>query len=361
MEVTTVFLTGAGGFAGHHALEHILVNTNWDVIATDSFRHKGTTDRISQVLEARDQPAGFPEYWHRRTSVITHDLTAPFTTRQEIYDIGAVDYMVCYASESHVDRSIDDPVPFVRNNVDVALNTLELARTLKPKAVIWISTDEVYGPVEADNLKGHAEWAPMLPSNPYSASKAAQEDIAISYWRTYGVPVIIVNCMNMIGERQDPEKFVPLALSKVLKDETVKIHGSPAEPGTRHYLHARNLADAVVFLLESTTPSRFREHAYTADAPVPNDALITDRPDRYNIAPPDRIDNFTLASRIAEIVGKPLKYKWEDFHAARPGHDAHYGLDSSKILNLGWSPPVPFDESLRRTVEWSLSNQSWLA
>ncbi len=357
--MTRVLLTGGGGFAGHHFLEHVLATTNWDVLCTDSFRHKGTTDRISQVLEDHEDRNqthildGIP-CWYKRVKVITHDLIAPFAPRR-VRAMGDIDYMVCYASESHVDRSIDDPVPFVRNNVDVALNTLELARKLKPKAVIWISTDEVYGPVEADNLKGHTEWAPMLPSNPYSASKAAQEDIAISYWRTYGVPVIIVNCMNMIGERQDPEKYVPLVINKVLKGKTVKVHGSAKEPGTRHYLHARNLADAVLFLLKYR-PTYFGEDLYRFAGPTK-----ADRPDRYNIATPDRIDNFTLAQMIAQAVGKPLKYQWEDFHSARQGHDAHYGLDSSKILSMGWSPPVPFDESLRRTVEWSLSNQSWLA
>ena len=360
--MTRVLLTGAGGFAGHHFLEHVLATTDWEVLATDSFRHKGTTDRIAQVLDRQftteailHSDAGLPLTWKSRTSVITHDLNAPFTFRQ-VADMPDIDYLVCYASESHVDRSILDPVPFVTNNVQVALNTLELARQLKPKAVIWISTDEVYGPVEADNLKGHAEWAPMLPSNPYSASKAAQEDIAISYWRTYGVPVIIVNCMNMIGERQDPEKFVPLVINRVLKGETVKVHGSAREPGTRHYLHARNLADALTFLLKMTRPTRFGEDLYLFAGPTK-----ADRPDRYNIATPDRIDNLTLASAIARYADKPLYWGWEPFSVARPGHDAHYGLDPSKILLMGWKPPVPFDESLRRTVEWSLANPKWLA
>ncbi len=346
--MTRVFLSGAGGFAAHHFLEHVLATTDWDVLATDSFRHKGLTDRISQVLD--NAPMGSD--WSARTSVITHDLSAPFSARTML-GFPSIDYMVCYASESHVDRSIEDPVPFVTNNIQVALNTLELARKLRPKAVIWISTDEVYGPVTADNLKGHPEWAPMLPSNPYSASKAAQEDIAISYWRTYGVPVIIVNCMNMIGERQD-EKFVPVTIASVLQGKTVKVHGSAKEPGTRHYLHARNLADALTFLLKFR-PTRFGEDLYKFAGPTK-----ADRPDRYNVATPDRIDNLTLAQAIAVYAGKPLKFEWQDFHTARPGHDAHYGLDPSKILNMGWRPPVLFDESLRRTVEWSIANPEWL-
>jgi dTDP-glucose 4,6-dehydratase len=342
----TVWLSGAGGFAGHHALEHILSNTDWNVICTDSFRHKGTTDRITDVFYG-----GSPS-WTNRVDVITHDLTAPFAARQ-VAAMGDVDYMVCYASESHVDRSIDDPVPFIRNNVDVALNSLELARALKPKQVIWISTDEVYGPVEATDLTGHSEWSPMLPSNPYAASKAAQEDIAISYWRTYGVPLVIVNCMNMIGERQD-EKFVPTTIARVLRGETVKIHARGTEIGTRHYLHARNLADGVLHLLKNTVPARYRDWTFADDKPP-----VT-RPDRYNIATPDRIDNLTLAQMIADYAGKHLSYQFEDFHSARPGHDPHYGLNPFKMKDIGWESPVPFEESLERTVKWTMLHPEWL-
>ena len=170
---------------------------------------------------------------------------------------------------------------------------------IKPRAFIWISTDEVYGPVEAEDLTGHPEWAPILPSNPYSASKAAQEAIAISYWRTYAVPVVIVNCMNMIGERQDVEKYIPMVISKVAAGEEVTIHGTPSNIGTRHYLHARNLADAMCFIFKrETSPAQFHSN-------VPSyDVASADMPDRYNIASPDRIDNLTLARMIAADIGK---------------------------------------------------------
>lgn len=334
-----IFLSGSGGFVGHHFLEHILATTDWDVIATDSFRHRGTTDRIGQVL------AGHPE-WKSRVDVLTHDVSVPFSD-QAILRIRSVDYMVAMASESHVDRSISDPVPFVVNNVQVILNTLELARELRPSALIVISTDEVYGPspqfvpctqfpvCEDGNpgnhqhqFGGHAEWSPILPSNPYAASKAAQEAIATSYWRTYGVPAIIVNCMNMVSERQAPEKYVPYLIRSISRGEEVTVHGIPSQIGTRHYLHARNLADGALFLLNGPAPAQFPD---------------TDRPDRYNIVGPDRIDNLTLARMVAAIVGQPLKYRLVDFHSARPGHDPHYGLDGTKMATLGWETagPVP--------------------
>jgi len=346
--MTRILLTGAGGFlAGHHFLEHVLAVTDWDIVATDSFRHRGATDRISQVL------TGFPGYAHERVQVITHDLTAPFSPRQVMRAAGpGLDFIIAAASESHVDRSITDPVPFVLNNTAVILNTLELARQARPRAVVVISTDEVYGP-ERDGVPS-PEWDTILPSSPYAASKAAQEAVAFSYWRTYGVPVIIVNCMNLAGQRQDTEKYIPKVIRAVSRGEEVTIHGTLADIGTRHWLHCRNLADGVLFLLNGQPPALYPAHA------VPG-GPAADRPDRYNISSPDRIDNLALARMIAAAVGRPLRYQLVDAHSSRPGHDLHYGLDGTKMAALGWKPPVPFAESLETTVQWSLAHPEWLA
>ena len=349
--MSRILLTGAGGFVGHHVLEHLMAATAYSVAATDSFRHRGKTDRISQVL------AGKPQ-WQQRTEVITHDLAAPFSP-QMIAQLGPVGTIIAMASESHVDRSIEEPVPFVKNNVDVILNTLELARVVKPTAVVVISTDEVYGP-ERDDVP-HKEWAPILPSNPYSASKAAQEAIAISYWRTYGVPVVIVNCMNLIGERQDKEKFLPMLIHKISTGQKVPVHGRPDDIGTRHYLHARNLASGICFILQHLPPRVYPAHlppgSYNASM---LDFRAADRPDRYNIVGPDRIDNLLLANMVAGILGRDLDYELVDFHSARPGHDPHYGLDPAKLSACGWKPPVEFSESLRRTVQWTVQHPDWL-
>jgi dTDP-glucose 4,6-dehydratase len=321
--------------------------TDWDVVATDSFRHKGKTDRVSQVLRNSDSVVYTSgRTWRERTEVIMHDLGAPFSRQSFIDMAGAsgIDYVIAYASDSHVDRSIADPVPFTLNNVGVALSTLELCRQLEPKALVWVSTDEVYGPTLA-NEPPFPEWSAIIPSNPYAASKAAQEAIGIAYWRTYGVPLILVNAMNMFGERQDAEKFIPKVIRAVLNGETVTIHGTPDDIGTRHYLHSRNLADGIAFLLQNDMARGFP---------------AVRRPARFNIASPDRVDNLTLARMIAESAGVPLQYELENFHATRPGHDPHYGLDSRKIANLGWKAPVPFAESLDRTVRWTIDHPEWL-
>ena len=293
--------------------------------------------------------AGHPE-WQARTDVLTHDLTVPFSAQAiaRLASGDGLDFIIAAASESHVDRSIADPVPFVRNNVDVALNTLELARRLKPRAVVLVSTDEVYGPGE-----DFAEWSAILPSSPYAASKAAQEAIAFSYWRTFGVPVIIVNCMNLAAERQDPEKYLPSLIRNISQGREVLVHGTEGNIGTRYYLHARNLADGILFLLNGRPPAAFPANARPG-------APRAGRPDRYNIVGPDRISNLELAQMVAAIIGKPLRYKLTDFHSARPGHDPHYGLSGVKMDVLGWKPPVPFAESLEKTVRWTLEHEEWL-
>jgi dTDP-glucose 4,6-dehydratase len=255
------------------------------------------------------------------------------------------------ASLSHVDDSIADPVAFTRNNVDIALSVLEYAREAAPAHLIWVSTDEVYGPAVAG--QAHPEWAPVLPSNPYSASKAAQEAIAIAYWRTYGIPVTITNTMNLIGERCGPEKYLPTLIRKINRGEKVTVHGRRGNIGSRYYLHARNQADALLYILRNLPPAMFPAHA----APGSREAS---RPDRFNIVGPDRISNLQLAQMVADILGKQLRYELEDFHATRPGHDPHYGLDGSKLTVLGWKPPIPFRESLAKTVQWTVTHPEWM-
>ena len=172
-----VLLTGAGGFVGHHTLAHLLKTTDWEIVATDSFRHFGISARLRAVFEELPQSRS-------RVSVITHDLVTPIDS-VTAGEIGPIDVIINMASASHVDRSIQEPRPFIENNVAVALTMLGYARTLPNlKLFIQIGTDEVYGP--APEGVNHPEWSMQIPSNPYSASKSAQEALAISYWRTFG-------------------------------------------------------------------------------------------------------------------------------------------------------------------------------
>ena len=171
--------------------------------------------------------------------------------------------------------------------------------------------------------------------------------IAISYWRSYGVPVIITNTMNAFGEMQQPNKYPAIVQRKVMRGEKVTIHGSAKAIGSRYYIHARNFADALLFILRNTRPHLHQEGT-------------VDRPDRYNIVGERRIDNLELAQLIADMLGLPLHYELQDFRDARPGHDQHYGLAGNKLGEMGWKAPVPFEESMRKTVEWSRRHPEWL-
>src|SRR3990167_8159103 len=323
-----VLLTGISGFIGSHLMSHLLKNTDYEIVGIASWEHKGLPTRV-----AEDE--NYKKDIHR-VKIITHDLSTPITS-DLIERIGHIDYILNLASDSHVDRSITDPVPFVLNNVKVALNMLEFARICKPKLFLQFSTDEVYGQAKKDEY--HKEWDAIKPSNPYSASKACQENLAIAYFRTYNVPVIITNCMNVFGQFQGKEKFLPLVIDKVMKGEIVYIHGYPdkQEAGTRFYLHARNISSAIQFIIENVEPKSYPE---------------IDRPERFNIVGDVELDNLTFAKMIAEILGKELKYEIVSFHASRPGHDLRYALDGQKIKDYGFSYPINFEESLKTTVEW---------
>lgn len=331
-----VLLTGASGFVGSHVLRHILVNTDWDIVCPVTFTHKGLSDRLRIAVAGVDDD-------YNRVKVIRCDLTAPISA-VTAHEFGKIDYVINVASESHVDRSIEEPATFIVNNVSLICNLLDWARIAQPEKIIQVSTDEVYGPAPVGYA--HQEWIDQhLPSNPYSASKAAQEDIAFSYWRTYDVPIAITNTMNIIGETQDPEKFMPMTIKRVLAGEEMSIHASPeGEIGSRFYLHARNQADGLLHVLKQHFP-KYGE---------------ANKPERFHIVGEREVNNLEMALMIADAVGKPLNYRLEDFHSSRPGHDLRYALDGKKITDTGWTLPIPLEESIRRTVDWTLKHPEWL-
>jgi dTDP-glucose 4,6-dehydratase len=343
-----VLLTGAGGFVGHHTLAHLLKTTDWQIVATDSFRHFGISARIRAVFEELPKDVS-------RVKVVTHDLSTPIdaiTSRE----FGNPDVIINMASDSHVDRSIVDPRPFVENNVALALSLFEYARTLPNlKTFVQIGTDEVYGPAPIG--VNHPEWSAQVPSNPYSASKSAQEAIAISYWRTFDIPLILTNTMNIIGERQDVEKFVPLIINSLQQGIPVPVHANEKNgewaSGSRFYLHARNQADALRFLI-----TKFIEtpHRYT-------DGL--ERPERFNVRGETEISNDEMVMLIAKFLGisksKSELVRFIDVEGTRPGHDLRYALNGDKLLKMGWEPPVAFEKSLERTVNWTVKNPIWIS
>ena len=332
-----VLLTGGSGAIGCHILAHLLEKTDWEVAVIDSFC-RGSFDRLTQIYRSHRQQFD-------RVKIIRHDLTAPFTAR-EIEQLGHIDYVVNLASLVVVHESVADPVPFIRNNIELTLQVLELARRIKPEAFVQFSTDEVYGPAGPEPYE---EWSPLVPSNPYAASKAAQEAIAISYWCSYGLPLVIVNSANNFGPMAGLPKFTALTQQKLTQGKPVTIHASPTgEIGSRSYIHSRNTASAVLFILQNTTP-----HLHEPGT--------ADKPDRYNIVG-ESVDNLELAKKIASFMGKAdERFEVVDQLDWLPGHDLHYSLDGTKLGRLGWVAPQSFDDSLKSSVEWHQQHPEWLA
>jgi len=335
---TKIVITGGAGFVGHHVVEHFIKNTDWDIVVLD---------KLTYATNGFDRLRDIKCFDDKRVKIFTTDLNEPLSVGVK-KEIGEVDYIINLASESHVDNSIKDPVNFILNNVKLVLNMLEWARELKElKKFIQFSTDECYG--TAPEGVCYKEGDRYNPGNPYSASKASQDSICMAYANTYKLPINITNSMNIIGERQHPEKFVPLCIKKILNGEEIIIHANKdlTKSGTRFYLHARNIAQALQFILEKTDERLSQDDASSG---------------KWNIVGEKEIANLDLAKLIGEIMGKEAKTKMVDFHSSRPGHDLRYALDGSKLKNYGFVYPMTFEDSLRRVEEWSLKdeNKRWL-
>jgi dTDP-glucose 4,6-dehydratase len=336
-----LLLTGASGFVGSTALAHVLTHTDWHVTCPVSYRHQGDGARINAVL---DKLVGVRD----RVDVFAHDLALPITPLMA-ERIGAVDYVWNIASESHVDRSLTDPVPFVRNNVELQLNMLEYARMAKPRLFLHMSTDEVFGP--APEGYQHHEWDSIRPSNPYAASKAAQEALAYSYWRGMGIPLIVTNTMNLLAPApQAAEKFIPKIARAIFNGDKLTVHASlDGVSGSRCWVDARDFAAAWLWLTR-----RFDGDEHLTYYPT-----MPTGPLRYNIVG-EEATNLDVAQRMAAAAGRSLEYELIDYHGQRPGHDHRYALDGSKLAELGWPGPRPLDETLTDIVKWYADNPQWL-
>ena len=324
-----IIITGGCGFIGHHFVEHVYKNTDWDIIILD---------KLSYASNGFERLRDTDTLHNSRMKVFTNDLVNPLP-EGIIKEIGDdIDYIVHMAAETHVDNSIQNPKLFIDNNIYSTLNMLEYAKRLPSlKMFFYFSTDEVFGPALGNTL--FKEWDRHKPTNPYSASKSAAEQICVSYENTYKIPLLIVNVMNAFGERQHVEKFIPLCVKKLLNNEKIYIHSYPDKKtsGTRFYIHARNIAAAVFFLI--------------------NNGVLGEK---YNISGEKEVSNLEMAQMIAKYMNKELDYELVDFHSSRPGHDLRYGLDGTKLFNMGFKLPVNFEESLKNTVLWTLENKKWL-
>jgi dTDP-glucose 4,6-dehydratase len=341
----TILITGGAGFVGHHCVEHILKNTDWQIIILDSLNYAGNMNRITELDKSYpdgdvNKIADINAFDPKRIKFFWHDLRAPISGTLHKF-FGKLDYCIHFAAESHVDRSLEDSIPFVTSNVLGTANLLEYFKNCqKDCKTLIFSTDEVFG--AAPEGVYYKEDDRFKPSNPYAAAKAGEEMIAFSFAHAFSLPISVVRSMNIIGERQHPEKFLPKTIKAIMDDKKVLIHGiSSQDLSSRCWIHARNVADGLLFLLDKAKTGEFY-HV------VGEEKTVLEIANWICQAVKDR----DLSNEEIEFV---------DYHSARPGHDKRYALAGEKMKQLGWIPPVDLEKSIKKTVKWTLENQKWLS
>jgi len=240
------------------------------------------------------------------------------------------DVVVNFAAESHVDRSISNPKPFVETNILGTFSLLEAIRK-HDKFFIHISTDEVYG--DAADQPSFNETSQINPSNPYSATKAAADHLVASYYRTYGINCITTRCSNNFGPMQFPEKLIPKTIIRTIKNLKIPLYGDGEQ--IRSWIYVNDHVDAIQSLILNGKSGEV-----------------------YNITSYEEISNNIIVKKILDVLGK--SYEMIEFVSDRPGHDKRYSIDSSKLTkNLNWKPKYDFDKALQETVTWYLENKQW--
>jgi dTDP-glucose 4,6-dehydratase len=313
----TVLVTGGAGFIGSHFIRHLLRHyEDIRVINADKLTYCGNPWNLRDVEG------------DERYRFVRADLSDPRQVKELLVE--PVHEVVHFAAETHVDRSIRGAEPFLRTNVLGTHALLEAARQADVKKFVHISTDEVYGSIPAGQAD---ENAPLAPSNPYAASKAASDLLCLSYWRTHRFPVVITRCTNNYGPNQYPEKLIPHLIGRLMKEEPIPLYGDGMQK--RDWIHVRDHCRAVDLV---RIAGRVGEV--------------------YNIGTENTRTNLEVTYLLLRWMNKPdslIRHV-----ADRPGHDVRYSLDSGKIRrDLGWSPTVSFEEGLKETVEWYLKHADW--
>ena len=310
-----LLVTGGSGFIGSNFIRHVLTTHADDrVINLDKLTYAGNPANLADL--ERD-----PRY-----TFVQGDVCDGKIVRDACRGVDAI---VNFAAESHVDRSLMEPDAFLKTDVFGVFTLLEAVRELKIPRFLHISTDEVYGSVERGSSR---ESDPVRPTNPYSASKAGGDLLAMAYWHTHRVPVVITRSSNNFGPHQYPEKVIPLFVTNALDDKPLPLYGDGRN--VRDWLYVLDNCAGIDLVLRRG-----------ADGEI------------YNIGGGHEVENVVLTRQILMMTGKPetLIQPVKD----RPGHDRRYSVDSKKIHQLGWTPRHRFGDALRATVEWYRDHESW--
>lgn len=315
-----VFVTGGAGFIGSCFVRLAITERWFDVVNFDKLTYAGNLDNIASVA---DDPA---------YTFIRGDIADPAAVNAAISETKP-DAVVHFAAESHVDRSILSPEPVFQTNLRGTFTLLEAARMNQISRFLHVSTDEVYGsippPAEAD------ENFPLRPSSPYSASKAGSDLLALSYFTTYKMPVLVTRASNNYGPYQFPEKLIPLMISNALDNQPLPVYGDGMQ--VRDWLFVEDHCRGLLSVLKNGKDG-----------------------DVYNIGGNRSLPNLEVVGRILKATGRPeslIRYVTD-----RPGHDVRYALSSEHIQKVtGWTPQVTFEDGLHKTVEWYKENAAWIA
>ena len=309
-----LLVTGGLGFIGSNFILNAIKNTNFEILNIDAEFYGSNHYNLIEVENSQ------------KYSFVKGNITDKKLMENLISEC---DCVVNFAAESHVDRSILDPTPFVNSNILGTFNILNIIKNQK-KRLVHISTDEVYGTI----LEGSAtEETRFNPSSPYSATKASAELLINSYVKTYGVDAVITRCTNNYGPRQFNEKLIPKTIGLCNENKKIPIYGTGSS--IRDWIHVEDHCKAIMLVLQQGISG-----------------------ESYNISSSNEINNLTLVTKILEILKKSTDNI--QFVEDRPGEDTRYSLDSTNIQEkLGWKPKINFDEGLETTIQWYISNKDW--
>lgn len=329
-------VTGGAGFIGSAVVRRLIGTTRHEVLVVDKLTYAGNLDSLAPVSDD-------PRFRFARADIVEQG------TMRLLFEEFSPDVVMHLAAESHVDRSIDGPGDFIQTNIVGTYSLLQAAlahwRSLPPARKSGfrfhhISTDEVFGSLGAEGL--FREDTPYQPKSPYSASKAGSDHLVRAWHHTYGLPVVITNCSNNYGPYHFPEKLIPLAIIKALHGEAIPVYGTGAN--VRDWLHVEDHADALLLAAER--------------GEIGESYNIGGRNERTNLEVVQAICR--LLDELAPDAAIGSRAKLISFVTDRPGHDARYAIDASKVeRELGWRARYTFDDGLRQTVQWYLDNRTW--
>ena len=313
-----LLVTGGAGFIGSNFIRLVLTDRpDWEIINFDLLTYAGNLQSLSDIEK------------NPRYKFIKGDIADP----DDLVDafLSPIDIIVNFAAETHVDKSLYDASRFIRTNIMGVGALLDMAMTHHVSAFIQISTDEIYGSMPPPQMA--TEMDPLRPTSPYAASKASADLLCLSFYKTFGFPVIITRSCNNYGPFQFPEKIIPFFISEVLAGMQVPLYGQGKN--IRNWLHVEDNCRAIMTVIEKGIAGEI-----------------------YNISGDRYLDNLSLTKKLLNILDCPESLI--KFVEDRPGHDHRYAINSDKVRMLGWSPKVEFDEGLRQTVEWYKVHTEWM-